>query len=523
MKSNSHYTSDIDHCGIISLPRHEDPYGQLTEVQNTRGAKMVIRRVFYLYDVPANSERGGHSHYDEELIIVAVSGSFSVTLHDGHRQRTYFLSRPYQGLYVEKGIWNTLQDFSAGSVCLVLTTGKYDESDYVRDFDQFMALTRQKEYHQGTVKYPFLDLGEVNRRYIEEVKRRVMSVIDSGYYIGGSEVERLEQHLCRLTSAPYAVGVSNGLDALRLIFRAYIELGRLSPGDEVIVPANTYIASILAVTDMGLTPIFVEPDPATMNLDTALIEQHITPRTRAILTVHLYGRVCYDRRLRDLANAHSLIVVEDNAQAIGAVSTEPGNHGSRAAGALGDAGAFSFYPTKNIGAMGDAGAVVTHDKALADTVAALRNYGSDRRYHNIYAGYNCRLDPMQAAIIDVKLSHIDEEIHHRQALADIYDNCITNPKVTKPLNEGDGRCVWHQYVVRVDERDRFREYLRQHGVATDVHYATPPHQQPCYSRYSQLSLPITCQIASTVVSLPISRCTSLSDARAIADIINKYE
>jgi dTDP-4-amino-4,6-dideoxygalactose transaminase len=323
--------------------------------------------------------------------------------------------------------------------------------------------------------------------------------------------------------APHAVGVTNGLDALRLIFRAYIELGRLHRGDEVIVPANTYVASILSVTDNGLVPIFVEPDPITLNLDTQRIEQAITPRTRAILPVHLYGRVCWDNTIADVARAHNLIVVEDNAQAIGAEANCDGLFGSRNTGALGHAGAFSFYPTKNIGALGDGGAVVTNDPALADAVRALRNYGSDRQYHNIYKGLNCRLDPMKAAVLTIKLRHLQEENQLRRDRAAIYNAQINNPAVQKPQFLPDNQHVWHQYIVRVDNRDHFRKYLLDNGVETAVHYATPPHRQPCYAEYSHLSLPITDEIARTVVSLPITRTTSLTDAATIAAIITGYQ
>jgi dTDP-4-amino-4,6-dideoxygalactose transaminase len=373
------------------------------------------------------------------------------------------------------------------------------------------------------IKFPFSRLADVNAPYREEIAEALLRVLDSGYYIGGPELTEFEQTLASLMHAPHAVGVTNGLDALRLIFRAYIELGRLHRGDEVIVPANTYVASILSVTDNGLVPIFVEPDPITLNLDTQRIEQAITPRTRAILPVHLYGRVCWDNTIADVARAHNLIVVEDNAQAIGAEANCDGLFGSRNTGALGHAGAFSFYPTKNIGALGDGGAVVTNDPALADAVRALRNYGSDRQYHNIYKGLNCRLDPMKAAVLTIKLRHLQEENQLRRDRAAIYNAQINNPAVQKPQFLPDNQHVWHQYIVRVDNRDHFRKYLLDNGVETAVHYATPPHRQPCYAEYSHLSLPITDEIARTVVSLPITRTTSLTDAATIAAIITGYQ
>ena len=372
-------------------------------------------------------------------------------------------------------------------------------------------------------RYTFLDLATVNRPYADALKEAVCRVIDSGRFIGGPEVDAFERSMASLCGTAHAVGVSNGLDALRLIFRAYIELGAMRPGDEVIVPGNTFIASILAVSDCGLVPVFVEPDPLTMNLDTRLVEGAVTPRTRAVMPVHLYGRVCYDETLRDTAARHGLKIVEDSAQAIGAVAPIPGRGGSRRAGALGDAAAFSFYPTKNIGALGDAGAVTTDDTTLADTVRQLANYGSDRQYHNIYKGLNCRLDPMQAAILSAKLPFTDRENDARRRIAAVYEACITNSAVTRPLFADDGSAVWHQYVVRVDDRNAFRSYQAENGVESGVHDPVAPFDQPCYKEYGALGLPLSRRLAATVVSLPISGCTSEDDAREISEIINSYK
>lgn len=370
-------------------------------------------------------------------------------------------------------------------------------------------------------KYPFLDLGPVNAPYMDEMSAAMERVVRSGRYIGGIETEQFEQNLRHLTGAGYAVGVSNGLDALRIILRGYIELGEMAPGDEVIVPANTYIASVLAISDNGLTPVLAEPDLLTSNLDTTRIESLITTRTRAIMPVHLYGRVCFDERLKALARRHSLLIIEDNAQAIGAVSPAPGITGGTVTGNLGHAAAFSFYPTKNIGALGDAGAVTTSDPSLADTVRALANYGSDRRYHNIYQGFNCRMDEMQAAMLRVKLRHLDGESARRQAVAEAYDSALRNHQVRKPMIIGDMRQVWHQYVVRCPRRDALREHLLAHGVQTDIHYATPPHLQPCYAALAHTPLPLTERMADEVLSLPVASVTP-DEAREIADIINIF-
>lgn len=367
--------------------------------------------------------------------------------------------------------------------------------------------------------YTFLDLKKVNEPFIDQINEVVKRVVDSGRYIGGKEVADFEAALAVSCGANHCIGVGNGLDALRIILRAYIEIGVMQPGDEVIVPANTFIASVLAVSDNGLVPIFAEADVRTMNLDTSRLEEYLSPRTRAVMTVHLYGRTCYDEKLQAFADAHGLKIIEDNAQAIGATTAD----GVHRTGALGDAAGFSFYPTKNIGALGDAGAVTTSDPELAKAVRAIANYGSDRTYHNIYCGVNSRLDPIQAAIIAAKLPFTDEENTLRRRIASIYESNIDNPAVIKPLFADDFSSVWHQYVVQTDNRDEFRQFLSDNGVETAIHYPLSPFDQPCYANIYQPDRPVARKLAASVVSLPVSRCTSESDAHEIAAIINSYK
>ncbi len=375
-------------------------------------------------------------------------------------------------------------------------------------------------------RYPFLDLGAVNAPYHDGLMEAARRVIESGRFVGGAEVETFERRLAEMTGTPYIIGVSNGLDALRLILKGYVEMGVMRCGDEVIVPANTYVASVLAISDAGLTPVLVDADVRTMNIDTGLIEQALTARTRAIMTVHLYGRVAWDETIVDLVRQHGLKVIEDNAQGIGGISTVDGLYGTRRTGSLGDAAAFSFYPTKNVGALGDAGAVATHDPELAKAVRALANYGSDRRYHNIYLGYNCRLDPVQAAFLNVKLPYTDKENADRFERAVTYSRNISNPSVITPyMSKSVTDNVWHQYIVRVKggKRAEFMALLAEHGVGTDIHYATPPHRQPCYAGLPHSDLPVTELLADEVVSLPIAAGTSVEDVVAISEIINSIE
>lgn len=376
-------------------------------------------------------------------------------------------------------------------------------------------------------EYPFLDLGKVNEPYMEDLIKAATNVIRSGRYIGGEEVEGLEQDLEQLLGVRNVVGVSNGLDALRLILRAYIEAGVMEKGDEVIVPANTYIASFLAVTDTGLIPVAVDVDIRTMNIDPVKIEDTLTPKTKAIMPVHLYGRVAWDKRMVEIAERNGLKLIEDCAQAIGARAPVKGRNGSYHAGALGDAGAISFYPTKNLGALGDAGAVVTNDDALAATVRALANYGSDKRYHNIYCGWNCRLDPIQAAMLRKKLRSLTKENADRYERALAYHRTIKREDVVIPeMSNVVIDNVWHQYVIRVmdGKRDRMRTELGKLGIGTEIHYPIPPHMQQCYEGLTHGDLSVTEQLAGEILSLPIAGI-SVKDAAEIGEVINglKFE
>jgi dTDP-4-amino-4,6-dideoxygalactose transaminase len=357
---------------------------------------------------------------------------------------------------------------------------------------------------------------------MDELKAAACEVIELGRYLHSRETELLEQEIAQTCEAAHCVSVSNGLDALRLILRAYKEMGLMHDGDEVIVQANTYVASVLAVSGNGLVPVLCDPSEETMNLDSSLLESLITPRTRAIMPVHLYGTPCWDETLMEVARKHDLLIIEDNAQAVGATSAVAGLNGTYSTGGLGHAAGISFYPTKNLGALGDGGAVVTSDQRLADTVRALANYGSDRRYHNIYKGYNCRLDEIQAAMLRVKLRYLARENEDRMSVARAYAEAIDNPLVKTPAIFPGMKQIWHQYVVRVQNRDAFRTYMEANGVGTDIHYAIPPHMQPCYQELHHAPLPVTELLAGEVVSLPIAHPITPDDARVIAGIINRY-
>lgn len=362
----------------------------------------------------------------------------------------------------------------------------------------------------------FLDLQKINAQYATELKQVAADVIDSGWYLLGEKVKQFENNLECFQEGGSAIAVANGLDALRLIFKAYIELGIMQEGDEVIVPANTYIASVLAITDNKLKPVLVEPDMDTFNLDLNLIESKITSKTKAIMVVHLYGRVCWSYELETLAKKYNLKVIEDNAQAIGARwnSTRTGN--------LGDAAGFSFYPGKNLGALGDSGAVTTKDVELAKAIRTLANYGSAKKYVNQYQGLNSRMDEIQAAFLSVKLPHLDNETVRRQKTANYYIENIKNDKIILPNPGGTNEHVWHLFVIRSTNRDKLQAYLLENGIQTLIHYPVPLHKQECYSFMSDLCLPLTEQIHNEVLSLPISPVMSMEEVEKVVEILNLY-
>ena len=372
--------------------------------------------------------------------------------------------------------------------------------------------------------FKFIDLAAASSPSLtERMERAASRVIRSGIFLHGPETARFEQVIASICEADRCIAVSNGLDAIRLIFRAYMELGEMKPGDEVIVPGNTFIASLLPLSDLGLTPRIIAPRQEDYNISLADALKAVGPKTRAVLPVHLYGTPSWDAGAARELNRRGIKIIEDNAQAIGACAAEPGLRGTYATGGLADASAISFYPTKNLGALGDGGAVVTSDPRLAKAVEVLANYGSDRRYHNIMRGYNNRLDEIQAAMMLEKIPGLADVASRRQATAEAYCATICNPLVTTPRIFPDRTQVWHQYVIRSPHRDRLKEYLLAQGVETDIHYLVPPHKQPCYSDLTPAPgpLPMTERLADEVLSLPIVNATP-DDARCIGEIINMF-
>jgi len=375
----------------------------------------------------------------------------------------------------------------------------------------------------------FLDLQNINLIYQKEIEESLLRVYRSGWYLLGEELKAFEKEYADYIGVKHCIGVANGLDALRLILRAYIELGKIKEGDEAIVPANTYIASILAISENRLKPVLVEPDINTYNIDPFLIEEKITEKTKAIMIVHLYGQNAMHAEIRRIVEKYHLLLIEDNAQAQGAI------YGGKRTGSLGNAAGHSFYPGKNLGALGDAGAVTTDDDELADVVRTIANYGSKKKYENIYQGLNSRLDEIQAAVLRVKLKYLDRDNQKRREIAQYYRDNIRNDEIILPTQNSASATggefkiqnylghVWHLFVIRTKYRDKLQKYLSDKGVQTLIHYPIPPHKQKAYLEWEDLNLPLTEKIHREVISLPISPLLKFTEYDEIMEKINKYD
>lgn len=362
----------------------------------------------------------------------------------------------------------------------------------------------------------FLDLYSINQAHKQELMKAFEAVLDAGWFIMGDSLKKFESDFARYCGTKHAIGVANGLDALILIIRAYKELGIFEEGDEIIVPSNTFIASILSVSANGLVPVLVEPDIQSYNIDPALIEAQITPKTKAILPVHLYGQLCDMENINKLAQKYNLKVIEDCAQAHGAATN------GRKAGNFGDAAGFSFYPGKNLGALGDGGAIVTNDDELASTVRALGNYGSHIKYQNKYKGINSRLDELQAALLGVKLKTLDADTQIKRNIANLYLREITNDKIILPKILQQSAHVWHLFVIRTKDRDGLLQYLAHNDIQAVIHYPIPPHKQEAYKEWNELSYQISEQIHAEVLSLPLSPVMTLQEVNKVIEVLNNY-
>lgn len=369
----------------------------------------------------------------------------------------------------------------------------------------------------------FLDLKKINDSFEPELSQAIQKVLNSGWYLTGEENKAFEEEFAAFVGTKHAIGVANGLDALRLILKAYLEMGVMNEGDEIIVPANTFIASVLAISDNKLEPVLVEPEAGSFNLDASKIEENITPRTRAIMLVHLYGQNAMNPRIQEIIDRYNLKLIEDSAQSIGAI------YSGKKTGALGHASGHSFYPGKNLGCLGDGGAVTTNDDELATLIRSLANYGSKKKYHCEYKGLNSRLDEIQAAVLRVKLKRLDADNKRRREIAQYYISNIKNPHIVLPTLkdataiEDNETAVWHLFVIRCAKRDTLQSFLAENDVQTLIHYPIPPHKQEAYPEMTSLSFPVTEQIHDEVLSLPISPVMGDEEVKKVVDVVNRFQ
>lgn len=512
---------------LINFEYKKDQRGILVPLENNRNLPFEIKGSFYMLGMGKNTIRGKHAHKKITEVLIAINGKCKVSLNDLIDSEIIELNSPYIGLIVYPLTWIELFDFSPDCIILVLTDDYYDENEYVRNFEEFKEIKNtnkinpknlcKKCHYEPKIVVPFRELAKLNQKYFSEIEEDFRRLFQEDVYIWGEEVHLFEKEFAQYCGVNHCVGVGNGLNALTLIFRAYKELGVFKDGDEVIAPANTFIASILAISENNLTPVLVEPDINTYLIDPNKIEEKITKKTKAILVVHLYGQTCEMDKIIPIAKKYNLKIIEDAAQAHGAY------YKNKRAGSLGDAAGFSFYPSKNLGAMGDAGAVTTNDKKLAQVVRALANYGSPQPYIFNYKGINSRMDEFQAIILRAKLKRLDEENEKRRKVAEFYLKNIKNPKIILPYFRKREDHVWHLFVIRTEQRDKLKKYMEKHGIQTLIHYPIPPHKQLAYKELNQLHLPITERISKEILSLPLYSSMELEKMKKVIDVINKFK
>jgi len=472
------------------------PSGSLSVLENNTDLPFSIKRVFYIYNSD-NSIRGQHRHKKTIQGLICVSGKYRVGVDNGLNKCDYYLNSPEECLILEPEDWHEMEGLTDDAVLLVLASEPYDVNDYI------------DAPYPETIAYE--NLAKVNEPFFAELKDSFSEVLEGGWYVLGKKVQEFEQKFAEFIGVPFCIGVASGLDALTLSLLAL----DFPEGSEVIVPSNTYIATILAVINAKMKPVLVEPVMETYNLDPSLIGQKITPQTKAIMPVHLYGKSCDMDSIMRIAARHNLRVIEDCAQSHGATQ-----YGKKT-GSFGDFGAFSFYPTKNLGALGDGGAVVCKDEHLAKKVRALRNYGSHVKYYNEYIGINSRLDELQAAFLLKKLAKIEEITSHKRKLAEIYNQNLTD-ELIKPVVDENYFDVYHIYAVRHPRRDEIKQYLLQNNIKTEIHYPLPPHKQKAMANILEGYYPISEEIHNTVLSLPISFSHTEADVHKVVEVLNSF-
>lgn len=496
---------------LIDLRRYTDARGSLGVIEHGRDIGFPVRRVYFMYAPGPGSSRGAHAHRELEQLIVALQGSFDITLDNGRDRCRHRLDGPVSGLYVGPRVWRDMTNFSADSVCLVLASQCWDDADYIRDYGCFVRELRTDIRKRLTMKVPFLDLRAVYAELGQELDDACRRVAASGWYLMGTELEEFEADFAGYCGVDHCAGVGSGLDALVLILRA---LG-VGPGDEVIVPAHTFIATWLAVSEVGARPVPVECDEHTYNMDPGAFEAAVTARTAAVIPVHLYGQPADMEPITRVAVRHGLAVLEDASQAHGA------RYQGHRVGTFSTAAAFSLNPVKNLGGWGNAGAVVSNDAALMEKIRLLRNYGYRVKYQHEIMGVNSRLDEIQAAILRVKLRHLDEWNDRRRALAAQYAAALAPAEdagLILPHVPDWAEPVWHQFVVRHPARQAIQAHLSCAGIDTLIHYPVPVHLTLAYRHagWREGDFPVAERLAAQILSLPISPHLPAQDAALVA-------
>jgi len=496
---------------LVPIQIIDGPLGTLGVAEMSRHIGFVVRRLYFLTDLDTDGKRGMHAHKRLKQCLLCLRGHVTVDLEKNGVKTTHRLENFHQALQVPSGCWRELYDFSSDALVAVLASEEYDEADYIRDYDAFKA------YDSRSQRVPYIDLQRYSEEVGSDIHAAMARVVDSGIYIGGPEVGAFEQAFASYCGVGHAVGAANGLQALSLALQA----AGIGPGDEVIIPANTFIATALAATALGAVPVPVDVDRETALIDYQAVEAAVTPRTKAIIPVHLYGHPVDMDPLRRLAEARGIFLLEDAAQAHGAT------YKGRLVGGLGHAAAFSFYPTKNLGALGDAGGVTTSDPNLAERIRLLGNYGSTVKYHHEALGTNSRLDPIQAAVLGVKLPRLDGWNQRRRALAALYLDRLsglagmTCPKVMKWAEP-----VWHVFSIQVHDgrRDALRAFLADRGVDTNIHYPIPVHLQTCLRElgYDRGAFPVAEALSDESLSLPLDATHSRAEIERVCDLIQDF-
>lgn len=499
---------------IVKIQDYSSAQGQLNVVEVSKEIGFPVYRAYWLHGIKENAARGSHAHKELWQCFLAMAGAFKIVLKGKNKTYEFELNAKSGALIVPPGYWRDLSNFSQDGVCMVLASQEYNEADYIRDYDNFIEWEKSKEV---VSQVPYLDFKRSYEELGNKLNLASQKVLSSAHYIMGKELETFEAGFAKYCEAKHCLGVSNGLEAIEIVLKAW----NIGAGDEVIVAANSFVATALAVSNVGAKPVLVDNDAKTFNIDPALLEKAITPKTKAIALTHLYGQMADMDPIVKIARKHNLKVLEDAAQSHGA------KYNGKFSGALGDAATFSFYPTKNLGAYGDAGAIVTNDSSLAESISYLRNYGAKKKYHHDLLGTNSRLDEIQAAFLNVKLPYLDRWNNDRKRLAQVYLNGLKDLKgIVLPHVPAGNEPIWHVFAIRVlnNNREALMKYLDENKIGYNIHYPVPIHEQLCYKdlNYKPTDFPIAHSQSKELLSLPLDAYHSEAEMQFVVQKMKAF-